>query len=168
MCPVAGGLLAAPSEKIQTLIPGGSTTTTAAALKFVLSNPDVSCACSGMNSLEQLTENVTTVDAFDGLSPSERSQMLAILDEFHNLQERFCTTCGYCVPCPEGVDIPGNFKIYNYERVFGLRSWAHDQYVDMDPGKRAERCTECGECEPKCPNDIPIREQLKMVREASP
>ena len=165
MCPVAGGLLAAPSDTIQQLIPGGSATTAAAALKFVLSDPAVSCACSGMGTLEQLRENVATVNAFDALSPSEWSQVNTILDEFNNLQLRFCTTCGYCVPCPEGVDIPGNFRIYNHDQVYGLRSWARDQYENMDADKRADRCTECGECEPKCPNDIPIREQLKMVVE---
>ena len=165
MGPVGGGLLAAPSETLRKLIPGGSSTTAAAALTFVLGNPGVSCACSGMNTFEQIRENVATVDAFNGLSSSEWSQVKVILDEFHNLRERFCTSCGYCMPCPHGVDIPGNFKIYNYDRVYGLRDWAHGQYGNMDPSKRADCCTECGECEPKCPNEIPIREQLQMVRE---
>lgn len=165
MCPVAGGLLAAPSETLQKLIPGGAATTADAALKFVLANPAVSCACSGMNTLEQLRENVATAAAFDGLTPAEWQQMKTILDEYRNLQERFCTTCGYCKPCAQGVDIPENFRIYNYDQVFGLHDWAHNQYRAMDPAKRADKCTECGLCEDKCPNKIPIRKQLQMVRE---
>lgn len=165
MCPVAGGMLSAPSETLQKVIPGGATTTAAAALKFVLSNPAVSCACSGMSTLEQLQENVATASSFDGLSEPERSQMEVILDEYHNLQNSFCTACGYCMPCPNGVDIPENFKIHNYDRVYGLADWARERYASMDPGKRAACCTECGECEPQCPNEIPIRDQLRMVRE---
>jgi len=164
MCPVAGGLLAAPSATLQKLIPGGAATTAAAALRFVLSNPAVSSACSGMNTLEQLRENVATANRFDNLRPSEWAQVQAILNEFQTIQKRFCTTCGYCMPCPHGVDIPGNFKIYIYDHVFGLRSWARNQYEKMEAGKRADGCTGCGECEPKCPNNIPIREQLQMVQ----
>ena len=165
MSPVAGGLLNAPSETLQKLIPGGSATTVSAALKFVLSNPGVSCACSGMGTLEQLQENVATVHGFEGLTPSERSQVEAILDEFQNLQERFCTGCGYCIPCPSGVDVPENFKIYNHDQVYGFREWARERYEKMDASARADCCAECGECEPKCPNQIPIQEQLQMVRE---
>ena len=168
MCPVAGGLLAAPSDALQKLLPGGSATTSEAALKFVLSNPDVSCACSGMNTLQQLEENVATATSFEGLSGPERAQVNAILDEFSNLQDEFCTGCGYCMDCPSGVDIPGNFKIHNYDQVYGLHDWAREQYAKMDPEKRAERCEDCGECEPKCPNEIPIRAQLQMVLERYP
>ena len=163
MCPVGGGLLAAPSDTLQNLIPGGAATTVAAALRFVLANPAVSCACSGMNTLAQMRENVATVNRFDDLRPSELAQIQDVLSKYQALQKRFCTTCGYCMPCPHGVDIPGNFKIYNYDKVFGLHSWARDQYETMEAGKRAGSCNECGECEPKCPNKIPIREQLKTV-----
>ena len=144
---------------------GGAATTAAAALRFVLSNPAVGCACSGMNTLEQLRQNVATVEALDPLSPPEWSQVNTILDQFHNLQRQFCTACGYCMPCPHGVDIPENFRIYNHDQVYGLRDWARQQYARLDPAKQASACTECGECEPKCPNQIPIRKQLQMVRD---
>ena len=166
MCALAGGLLAAPSATLQDLIPGGSATSAAAGLKFVLANPAVSCACSGMATPEQVRENAATADSFDGLSATEWSQVRAILDEFRSLQERFCTSCGYCMPCPNGVDIPENFRLYNHDQIYGLRSWAQDQYRNMDAGKRADRCTECAECESKCPNQIPIPSQLELVRES--
>jgi len=158
-------MLAEPSETIQNLIPGGAATNAAAALKFVLSNPAVSCACSGVSTLEQLRENVITTNNFKAMSKEEWSQVQVILNEFQNLQDQFCTSCGYCMPCPNGLDIPANFRLYNYDQIYKLRTWAEDQYLKMDSGKRADQCNECGECEPKCPNEIPIMKQLKIVQQ---
>jgi predicted aldo/keto reductase-like oxidoreductase len=163
MCPVAGGMLASPAPQLQQLIPGGAQTTAAAALQFVLSNPDVSCACSGMNTLEMLQENVDTVNAFKGASAEDHARMDRILDEFAAIGQKFCTACGYCMDCPQGVDIPGNFKLYNFARVYGLADWAKNQYSTKDAAKRADACIACGECEPKCPNKLPIIEQLADV-----
>ena len=166
MCPVAGGMLASPAPQLQELIPGGATTTSAAALQFVLANPDVSCAASGMNTLEMVNENVATVHSFQGMTEVDRARAERILDEFATLGERFCTDCGYCMDCPNGVDIPRNFRIYNLGRVYGLMDWAKQEYSSMEAGSRAEACVECGECEPKCPNKLPITAQLAEVREA--
>lgn len=163
MCPVGGGMLGSPAPRIQELIPGGAKTTAAAALQFVLANPDVSTACSGMNTLEQLRENLETVNNFHGASAEDHARMDAILDEFAALGKSFCTTCGYCMDCPNGVDIPRNFRIYNMARVYGLTEWAKHQYRAMEEGKRASACIDCGECEPKCPNKLPIMEQLDEV-----
>jgi len=163
MCPVAGGILASPSQQLQEMIPGGAKTTTEAALQFVLANPDVSCACSGMNQLQHLHENLATVEAFEGASAADHARMDAILDEFAALGNRFCTACGYCMDCPNGVDIPLNFRLYNQARVYGLIDWAKRQYSEMDESKRASSCIKCGECEPKCPNKLPIMQQLNEV-----
>jgi hypothetical protein len=163
MCPVGGGMLASPAPQLQHLIPGGAATTAAAALRFVLANPDVSCACSGMNTLEMLEENVSTVEAFEGASAEDHARMNRILDEFSAIGNRFCTACGYCMDCPNGVDIPANFRLYNMARVYGLTDWARKEYADMEEQKRAEACTRCETCEPKCPNKLPIMEQLAEV-----
>lgn len=163
MCPVAGGMLSSPAPQLQALIAGGAATTAAAAIQFVLSNPDVSCACSGMNTLEMLAENVATAEAFAGANPEDHARANQILDEFSTLGKQFCTACGYCMDCPHGVDIPGNFHLYNYARLYGLTEWAREQYAAMEEPKRAGACTECGECEPKCPNDLPIKAQLAEV-----
>jgi len=163
MCPVAGGMLASPAKRLQELIPGGATSTAAAALQFILANPNVSCAASGMNTVEMVRENVATVDAFQGLTDEDWTRMNRILDEFKVVGSKFCTGCGYCMDCPNGVDIPRNFRIYNLGRVYGLIDWAKTEYANMDPAKRAEACIECAQCEPKCPNTLPIMEQLKEV-----
>lgn len=166
MCPVAGGMLASPAPQLQQLIAGGARTTAAAALQFVLANPSVSCACSGMNTLEMLAENVATAEAFSGVTEEDRARMERILDEFSAIGERFCTACGYCMDCPEGVDIPGNFRLYNLARVYGLGDWARAEYGKLGLEKRADHCERCGKCEPKCPNNLPIMDQLEEVAQA--
>jgi hypothetical protein len=166
MCPVAGGMLAEPSAQLQQLIPGGATTTAAAALQFVLANPDVSCAASGMNTLEMVAENVAVVESLQAMNDADRARMEQILDEFAAVGAKFCTACGYCMPCPNGIDIPRNFRFYNQARVYGLMDWAKERYASTDAEKRASACVECGQCEPKCPNQLPIVEQLAEVAKA--
>jgi len=116
MNPVGGGMLAAPSETLRRLVPGGARTTAAAALRFVLANPGVTTACSGMGSLEQLAENLATADDTGDLTAAEHERMRGILDEYRALGESFCTGCKYCMPCPHGLDIPASFHLYNYHR----------------------------------------------------
>lgn len=165
MCAVAGGMLASPSEKLLQLVPDNAGSTAGAALQFVLSNPDVSCACSGMDTVEIVRENTSTVDTFQGASASDLAKMDRILDEFAAIGDRFCTACGYCMDCPNGVDIPGNFRLFNYARVYGLMDRAREAYGKMEAEKRANACTQCGTCEPKCPNSLPIMAQLQEVDE---
>lgn len=163
MCPVAGGVLATPSPQLQSLIPGGVGSTTQAALQFVAANPDVSCVCSGMQTPEMVAQNVDYANGFTQLSDDDRANMERILDEFSSLGQKFCTACGYCMECPSGVDIPANFSLYNRAKVYGLDEWARGQYAKMEDGKKASACTACGECEPKCPNKLPIIEQLEQT-----
>lgn len=163
MCPVAGGMLASPALQLQELISGGACTTAGAALRFVLANPDVSTACSGMNTLAMLRENLETAESFRGANAADWRRMDAILDEFQALGSQFCTMCGYCRECPHGVDIPGNFRLYNHYKVYGMQAWAQAQYAAMEPGKRADACQRCGACEPKCPNQLPIMNRLEEV-----
>ncbi|MDD5679210.1 MAG: aldo/keto reductase [Kiritimatiellae bacterium] len=163
MCPVAGGMLASPSPQLQQLIPGGAKTTADAALRFVLANQDVTTACSGMNTVEMLRENLETTNNFHGVNAEDFRRMDAILDEFHSLGERFCTMCGYCNECQEGVDIPGNFHLYNLAKVYGMTDWARAQYAAKEADKRADACIRCGKCELKCPHKLQIMEQLAEV-----
>jgi len=156
-------MLGAPSETLRQLAPGGAPSTAAAALRFVLANPGVTTACSGMSSRAQLDENVRTVGESGSLSAAEHERMRQILDEYRALGESFCTGCKYCMPCPHGVDIPANFHLYNYHKVYGFSEWAKAQYAGMKPECRADQCNRCGECEAKCPQKVPIREQLATV-----
>ncbi len=163
MGPVGGGRLAAPSERVCNMV-GGAWSTPEIALRFVLANPNVTLALSGMNTMKMVEENTATASREEPLSSEERQGVLEALGETQRLLELYCTGCGYCMPCPNNVDIPGNFNLMNYFRVWGLEKYARERYKRMEKNKKrrwAEACVECGECEPKCPQNIPIRERLK-------
>ena len=135
--------------------------TTEMALRFVLSNPDVSTACSGMNTLEQLEENVRTVRNFDPAQQGDFAAMCEGLDRLRaELGDKFCTACRYCMPCPEGVDIPRHLDLYRQWKAFGLEDAARRGVVRMPEDKSLVRCTKCGACVTACPNDLPVPDML--------
>lgn len=174
MGPVGGGRLAAPSQSLMKMIEKPVASTAELALRFVLSNPNVSAALSGMNTIQMSEENVATASIEKPLSPEERKQILAALEEKKKLADLYCTGCGYCMPCPNGVDIPSNFQLMNYYHLYDLKEYARKQYarlgqrmVEGEPKPAwADACQECGECEEKCPQNIEIRKQLKETHEA--
>ena len=102
MGPVAGGRLAQPNEDIQKLRAGIAKSSAEIALRFVLSNPGVSTALSGMNAIEQVEENVVTASKMEPLTPEEKIQVLESLEENKKLADLYCMACGYCMPCPNG------------------------------------------------------------------
>ncbi|KNY27010.1 aldo/keto reductase [Pseudobacteroides cellulosolvens] len=166
MGPVGGGRLGAPSETIRNLLPGKVKTSAEIALRFVLSNPNVSCALSGMGTMEMVEENCRLASMDSRLSKSEVENVKAAMSENKKLEELYCTGCNYCMPCPHEVNIPLNFQLMNYHRVYGITDYAKDQYsqigmFDWLKGKKAEECIECGICEDKCPQKLEIRKQLK-------
>ncbi|MCX7920208.1 MAG: aldo/keto reductase [bacterium] len=172
MGPVGGGRLAAPSEPIQNLIPGGFKSTAEAALRFVFANPNVDVAISGMNTIAMVEENCAVASRTDALSPEEQQRMRDMLEENKRLADLYCTGCGYCMPCPNEVNIPVNFRYMIYYRVYGLKDTAKNLYRKIGStetwwvkGKNAAACVACGECEPKCPQKIPIIAQLKETAE---
>jgi predicted aldo/keto reductase-like oxidoreductase len=170
MGPVGGGRLATPPAEVlkNARIEGREMITATDALRFVWSNPAVSTALSGMGSMDDVKENLRAAKDFKPLTPKESAELERILARNKELGDSYCTLCGYCTPCPEGVNIPLIFELMNYHRVYKAEKYARETYkligvLEMFPGKRADACTECGECEPKCPQGIPIIEQLKEV-----
>ena len=163
MCPVAGGFLANPSKKVRDIFPdaGRSSVSAELALRFVWSCSGVTTAASGMESLGELEENLRTVEQFEPLTETDRARVLQVLDEFAAIGDRFCTGCRYCMPCPNKVWIPEIFELMNYARIYDLGEGAQKHYWEIPEQSRANACTECGECEPKCPHGIPIIAQLK-------
>lgn len=171
MGPVGGGRLGAPSEVIRKLMPGKTASTAELALRFVLSNPNVSCALSGMGSVAMVEENARVASDASPLSADELERINASMDENKKLAELYCTGCNYCMPCPQGVNIPLNFQVMNYHKVYGITEYARGQYAEIGTndwmkGKQASECIECGLCEEKCPQKIEIRRQLKETAEA--
>ncbi len=108
-------------------------------------------------------ENCATASRAEPLSEEEQAAMRAAFEEKKKLADLYCTGCGYCMPCPHGVDIPANFDLMNTHRIYGLLNYARAQYQGWrtDAKQTAAFCQECGECEPKCPQKIPIIAQLK-------
>ncbi|UCE26990.1 MAG: aldo/keto reductase [Candidatus Coatesbacteria bacterium] len=168
MGPVGGGRLATPPSEVleKARADGREMITATDALTFVWSNPAVGTALSGMGSMDDVEENLRAARDFKPLTPEESAELERILARNKELGDSYCTLCGYCTPCPEGVNIPLIFELMNYHRVYKAEKYARETYkligfLEMFPGKRADACTECGECEPKCPQGIPIIEQLK-------
>lgn len=171
MGPVGGGRLAAPSEVIRNLLPGKVKSSAEIALRFVIANRNVSCALSGMGDIKMVEENALIASNENCLSDEELKAVYEAMEEKKRLAELYCTGCNYCMPCPQGINIPHNFLLMNYHRVYGLTDYARSEYRKIGMGensreKKAEDCIECGLCEKKCPQKIEIRKQLKETAKA--
>ncbi len=166
MGPVGGGRLGQPSETISALLPTKSKSSTEIALRFVFSNPNVDIALSGMGSIEMVEENAAIASNTQPLSDEEKLHLEEQTKENERLSGLYCTGCKYCMPCPQNVNIPEIFTLMNYHRVYKLTDYARGEYaqigkVDWRKYNNAAACVDCGLCEQKCPQKLPIREQLK-------
>ncbi|KNZ42929.1 aldo/keto reductase [Acetobacterium bakii] len=130
------------------------------ALRWVAENPNISTLIPGMDSVKQVLANTSVGKNFTPLDDEERHILEA---DANALGKTFCRRCGYCAPCPQGIDIPMQFIVEGYYRRYNLEEWALDRYNSF--ASNASDCIECGECEPKCPYDLPIRDMLKKTRE---
>lgn len=171
MGPVGGGRLGAPSSAIQKLIPGKVQSTAETALRFVLNNPGVHIALSGMSSMQMVEENCRTASNHESLTNEETKRINDMLEENKRLMELYCTGCNYCMPCPQHVNIPEIFRLMNYHRVYNLTDYARSMYKNMSNDStqgnaNASACIQCGLCEKKCPQKIKIIQQLKQSHSA--
>jgi hypothetical protein len=170
MGPVGGGRLGVSSDVLEGLIPGVDRVPELA-LRFVLSNPNVSVALSGMATMQHVEENVATAADEVSLSHDDQAAIAEHLERLGKLADLYCTGCKYCMPCPQEVNIAAVFEKYNWGRVYGLWEVARKRYAQIGrvpwmKGNQADACVECGVCEEKCPQNIPIREQLKEAHAA--
>jgi len=171
MGPVGGGRLGTPSAAIANLLPGKVKSSAEIALRFVITNPGVSCALSGMGTMAMVEENARIASNVEPLSQEELLQINGSMEENKKMADLYCTGCNYCMPCPHDVNIPLNFQLMNYHRVYGITQYAKEQYAqigkfDWMKGKNAAACIECGICEEKCPQKLEIRKQLKETAAA--
>lgn len=137
--------------------------------KWLYSQPEVTVVLSGMNSLQMVEDNINTASgSYIGELDSEDEQMLKnVVDAINAKMKVGCTGCGYCVPCPKNVDIPGIFAAYNRRftesKFYGLVDYFMCTTL-RENSTAASNCIGCGKCKSHCPQGIDIPAQLKNVQ----
>ena len=138
------------------------------AFRWLWDQPEVTCVLSGMNTLEMVRDNVETASAaLPGQLTDEDQTMLKRVVQAINANVKVgCTGCGYCMPCPKGVDIPGTFAAWNTRHTEGRFS-AFREYLMCTALRKtstaASNCVQCGKCAKHCPQHITIPEELKKA-----
>lgn len=173
MEPLKGGILAGKvPEKVLQIWNKASKKRTPAdwALRWVLNHPEVKCVISGMNSVEQIKENIHVSNETlpDSLTFDELKLYDEVKEVYRDLMAVDCTGCGYCMPCPKGVDIPRCFEIYNQKHMFKQRDVSffyigHLAGVLNGSKSYAGLCTGCGKCVKACPQKLDIPDYLRIV-----
>lgn len=136
------------------------------AFRWLYDQPEVTCVLSGMNSVEMVKENLRVADEARAGEFSEEDFALiaAVKKEIEKTVKVGCTGCGYCMPCPRGVDIPETFRCYNnyYAEGKSAAKWEYIQCtIFRKTHSNASNCIGCGKCEAHCPQHIKIRKNLK-------
>jgi len=174
MEPLRGGHLAANiSAEVQKLFDEAETKRSPAqwALRWVWNHPEVSVVISGMSTMEQVQENLKIAQEAhpNMLTDRELDITKQAKSIFENKVKISCTDCGYCLPCPSGVNIPENFAKYNDYFLFGSPEmkdlYKFNYHTFMPEHEHAAVCSECGICEEHCPQGIRIIQELKEVKD---
>ncbi len=141
------------------------------AFRWLWNQPQVTCVLSGMNSLEMVEENIRIASKckINEFTSEDFAFIETVKTEINQKTKVGCTGCGYCMPCPMGIDIPTAFKCYNQMYTENKKS-GRGEYLQIvalqkemaDLGK----CIECGKCEGHCPQHLPIRQHIKEARKA--
>lgn len=179
MEPLKGGILAGElPEKVQNLFDSVDSNRSAVdwALSWILNQKEITCILSGMGSIDQIKENMAIASRveIDSLSEEEMDVLKQAQDIFDSMMKINCTGCGYCLPCPKGVNIPDCFKIYNEKYLFNKKgigpiSNAMMNYYMVVGGvanKQASAglCNHCGRCKRLCPQSLDIPNELDTVK----
>jgi predicted aldo/keto reductase-like oxidoreductase len=169
MEPLLGGKLVDPPPPIQDFWDTAGTKRSPAdwALQWLWNKPEVSVVLSGMSTMQHVEENVASADRSGVGTLNERE--LALIgqarDKYNELCPIPCTQCGYCMPCPNGVDIPGNFARFNNAAMYNAFADARRRYGQMPGEAQASACIQCRQCEDLCPQNIPISEWMPLVHD---
>lgn len=167
MEPIKGGSLACFAEDIAEVFRTMDKDASIAsfALRWVGSLPNVKVILSGMSAMDQVEDNLATFENFEPLSEQEKETIEGIVALINSRVQNGCTGCRYCMPCPAGVDIPGNFSAWNTYHMYqnyNVVRWNWEN--QLGESKQAKNCIQCGKCEQACPQKISIREDLKKVQ----
>jgi len=173
MEPLKGGLLAGEvPEKVTEIWDKSDVKRSSAdwALRWILNHPEVTCVVSGMNEEKHVKENIKVANETlpHSLTENELKLYDEVKDVYRSLMKIDCTACGYCMPCPKGVDIPTCFEVYNHKYMFNERFTSMIYLMRLggmmnDNEVYAELCTACGKCARACPQKLDIPELLGTV-----
>ena len=135
-------------------------------LRWLWNQPEVTTVLSGMNSIEMIRENcrIASETREGAFTEEETAFVNELKDAINHSMKVGCTGCGYCMPCPKNVDIPGTFSFYNLiysENKKTARKGYMQCTIFRQTPTSASQCVGCGKCEQHCPQGIPIREELK-------
>ncbi len=169
MEPVKGGRLARLPEEAQEVLKEAAPQRSIPswAMRWVGGHSNVKVILSGMSAPEQLEDNLATFSEFVPFNEEEESALERAVDLVRSRVKNGCTGCAYCMPCPFGVDIPGNFALWNDLAMYGNEENAKKAYEEKRSLKAAaEFCKKCGRCEEQCPQHINIRQDLAAAAHA--
>ena len=139
------------------------------AFRWLWNQPEITCVLSGMNSMEMVKDNIQTASAASAgdLTQADEEMLARVVAAINAKMKVGCTGCGYCMPCPKNVDIPGTFAAYN-RKYSESRFWGFIEYAICTALRKhptaASQCVGCGKCEAHCPQGIAIRKELKNAQ----
>jgi predicted aldo/keto reductase-like oxidoreductase len=169
MEPILGGKLTDPPPSIRRVWDRAETKRSAAdwALQWLWNQGEVTTVLSGMSAFPQVVENLKNAESAGiGILKREDQELIReVRRRYNKLAPIPCTRCGYCMPCPHGVDIPRNLTIYNEGSMYQRPDLARRQYGYVPEKAKSSACTQCRECEPKCPQSILISEWMPRITE---
>ncbi len=172
MNPLAGGVLALAGENAFDFLRGGPNNGTPyGALRFLLANRNITASIVGFSAPEEVDEAVAALEGAECLDEGYRQDLIARMEAVKPVEGDFCTGCGYCRECPQGVNPTRFMKSMRDFAMYGVKKdrlgrWLLSQYPHSDIRAELDKCTECGTCESKCPQHLPIIESIRRGREA--
>jgi predicted aldo/keto reductase-like oxidoreductase len=168
MEPLLGGRLADPPTSIRAEIDAFPVrrTPAALALNWLWNLSEVSVVLSGMTTMPQVVENLQSASAsrIGVLTAADETLIASVREKYRARTAIPCTKCSYCMPCPNGVDIPINFEIYNHVFLYDALHDAQVRYkIFLSDTTRSSSCIDCGVCSEVCPQHIHISEWMPKI-----
>ena len=168
MEPLMGGRLADPPKDVRETMESFPVQRSPVewALQWLWDQPEISVVLSGMSAMTQVEENLSFADrsAVGSFSPEEQALIAEVKEKYSKRIAIPCSKCNYCMPCPNGLNIPANFEFYNYAHLYDNVADARFRYgLFLTEAQRASACIACGLCEEMCPQGIAISEWMPKV-----